>query len=232
MKNTANIPVFRIKAHKARDIMTDDKSRKGPGKTVISYLESWTKEHLYQRRKAFYSKYTDKGLFVEGEAIQYLSEHLNLGMLFKNEKRFENEFMLGIPDIILTHFIIEVKSSWDPFTFPLFSSEPDPQNFWQCQVYMHLTGKPLCKLVHVLVDTPDHLIDRELQYIANDLNQVELEPEQVAEFRASMKYNHLPPELRLKVFNIPYNPDAIKAIQHRVEQCRLIISNYLSSYYV
>ena len=89
-------------------------------KGVKTYLEDWHKEREYKRRKEFSSKYTDKGNAVEDDAIDFIGEALGLGFLMKNEEQFNNDFIQGTPDVIYNAVVIDNKSSWDCFTFPLY----------------------------------------------------------------------------------------------------------------
>src|SRR5690554_1802931 len=96
-------------------------------KTVESFAQDWVKEQLYGMRKTFSSKYTEKGIIMEDEAIEMAIKWLKLPILTqKNEEFFEDEFFTGTPDLILDDEVIDIKCSWDLFSFPLFESElPD-----------------------------------------------------------------------------------------------------------
>lgn len=164
-----------------------------------TYVKEKVKEHLYGVRKEFSSKYTDKGNFVEDENIQYYAENSEFGMLFKNEEHFEDEFFTGTPDVITNNEIIDIKSSWDCFSFPLFDSKIPNMDYWkQLQGYMALTGKRKARLVYVLSDTPEHL-----DY--DGLN---------------ISYENLSPNLRIKEFIFGYDEDFIKDIQKKVVGCQ------------
>ena len=77
--------------------------------TVKSYCEDWLKSQLYNRKLEFTSKYTEKGLIVEDNSIDFISEKLGLGLLFKNEKYYENDYLTGtddieIPDLVISYY--------------------------------------------------------------------------------------------------------------------------------
>jgi len=129
---------FKIRASGSGNLM----GVKGLGKTGESYLQQWTKEQLYGRRKFMTNKYVEKGLIMEDASLDYIAEHLGYGMLVKNEDYFENEYFTGTPDVILNNHLIDVKNSYDCFTFPLFfNGVPNKDYYWQAQVYMALCDK-------------------------------------------------------------------------------------------
>ena len=88
-----------------------------------------------------------KGLIVEDNSIDLIAEVLGYGMLFKNEQYFEDDHLTGTPDIIIPKkdTVIDAKSSWDIFTFPLFdTSVPNMDYWWQGQgIYEFNQAKPL-----------------------------------------------------------------------------------------
>jgi hypothetical protein len=188
--------------------------------TCKNYLETWAKEQLYNRRKDFYSKYCDKGTTCEPASIEFLSEQLGWGFVLKNEQQFENDFMTGEPDVVLPTAIKEIKNSWDCFTFPLFDTEPDKAHVWQVQGYMALTGATEAQICYVLMDMPEHLIQRQVNFEAHKLGLMELDAETEAEIREQYLYSKLAPELRIKAFTIYRSEEAIAAIEQRVKECR------------
>lgn len=218
---------FKIRASAGGMIMTDPrKSQTGLSKTTQGYVEQWVKEQLYDRRKEFYSKYTDRGIVSEDAAINLVSEFLKLGYVAKNYQFFEDDHFTGTPDLILSDCVIDVKCSWDCFTFPLFDQyPPESQYVDQLQIYMELTGKTSAKLIYTLIDMPGHLLEREMRYKASDLGMIELEPEQEQEIISKNTYSHLPYDLRIKIFEITKDTQRIDAMRVRVEECR----NYIDS---
>lgn len=210
---------FKIRASGCGSIM----GVRGLGKTGETYVQKWMKEQIYDRRQTFSSKYTQKGNEVEDNSIDFVAEHLGLGMLIKNEDHFENDFMTGTPDLILNDCVIDVKNSWDCFTFPLFDTEiPNNDYFYQGQVYMALTGKTKYKLIYTLLDTPKHLIEKEAYYFANN-NGVEFDEELFNEFESKMTYSNIPAEYKIKVFDFEYCQKTVDKIKDRVNECRQII---------
>lgn len=190
-------------------------------KTLTSYCDTWIKEQLYSRRKEFRSKYTDKGNIVEDNSLDFIGEQIG-EILVKNEESFEDEYKTGTPDALPVGLVVDAKSSWDCFTFPLFMEEPDPDYYGQGQVYMDLTGVHKYKLCYTLMDTPDHLIEREAAYYLRENGYGFLEDNEdiLQEFKDKMTYGEIPDELRIKVFDFEYDPEYIKELHKRVELCR------------
>lgn len=217
------IKEFKIRASQSGKIM----GVKGLGQTGLTYIETWLKEQLYQRRNEFNSKYTNKGLQVEDNAIDYVLSELNLGFALKNQKYFENEFFCGTPDVILDDCIIDIKSSWDCFTFPLFDKEVSKDYYYQGQVYMDLLGIDNYKVVYVLMDTPEHLIEAEANKycFANGYERGDWAI--VERFTKKMTYGDIPDSLKIKVFEFKKDQEVIDKLKSRVVECREIIKDLL-----
>jgi len=145
---------FKINASSCGKIM----GIKGLGKTGQTLVNEKVVENIFERKKEFSNKFTNKGNIVENGSITFISEALEYKGLQKNEEHFSNDFMKGTPDIILKDKIIDVKNSWDCFTFPFFNKEvPSKDYYWQAQVYMDLLDIDSYELIYILMDTPRHL---------------------------------------------------------------------------
>lgn len=181
-----------------------DKEAGNLSKTTESLVQDWLKESIYGIKKEFSSKYTDKGNLLEYEAIEMAIEWLGLDFLTKkNEEYFEDEFFTGTPDLILEDEIIDIKCSWDAFTFPLFENElPEKNYFYQLQVYLHLTGKKKGRVVYVLVNTPEELMRGQPEY----------------------DYSETAPEFRIKTFDVDYDPEVIEFLQSQIIKIRTYIN--------
>lgn len=193
-------------------------------KTAETYCINWYKEQLYNRKKEFSNKYTEKGLINEDESIDFISEHLQLGLLFKNEKEFKNDYLTGTPDIILKDCVIDVKNSWSWETFPLFDTDiPNRDYYYQLQSYMILTGKSKAKLIYTLTNTPLHLIEKEAYYHAKT-NGYDYE-ETIDKFIKKMTYADIKNDLKIKIFEIEKDKNFEEILYEQVVKCRLYIKN-------
>ena len=110
--------------------------------TAKSYIQELVLEHKFGIKKEFSSRYTDKGLQCEDEAISLVNDVLGLGFIFKNEEHFQNDWITGTPDVNTNEILLDIKCSYEAHTFPFFDDEiPTPAYFFQLQGYMWLTGK-------------------------------------------------------------------------------------------
>lgn len=200
------IKEFKIRCSAISQIMTNPRSKSETlSKMCQSYCEQWLKEQLYGVEKEIKNKYLSKGIEVESLAIDYYAEAKELGFVFQNTEYFEDEFTSGTPDLILPDHIIDMKASWDCFTFPLFDTEADKAYWMQLQGYMNLTGKRKAKLVYTLQNTPEEL-----------------------EWNETADYEGQPQHLRIKEFEFEYDPEFIQSVNERVILCREYIETLKS----
>jgi len=202
---------FKIRASAVGNIMTNSRSKSNPlSKTTETYLQEWMKEQIYGGQKFTGNKYTEKGLQVEDESIDYISEHLGYGFLLKNDMKYENEFMTGTPNVIHDGVVIDMKNSWDHWTFPIFEkSVPTKDYYWQLQAYMALCNLDKAKLIYTLMDTPEDLLN--------------------AWTDVPYSYEELDSKYRIKVFEIERNDEDIQKIYDRVKECRTYLEELKNS---
>lgn len=130
---------------------------------IYNYLES-----KYGRRKEFTSKYTDKGIQCEPAAIKALSLIENKDFV-KNEIRLYNSFITGECDIDNEQGdeIIDIKNSWDLFTFHDSKTANVAKYEAQGQCYMELYGRSNFRLIHMLEDATDNIVLAALEKESN-----------------------------------------------------------------
>jgi hypothetical protein len=203
LKNTKmQLKEFKQRASSAGKLAINPRS-KGEvlSQTAKAHLQEWLTSQIYGVRKEIKSKYLDKGNAVEDAAIEYAAKELGWLFAEKNKEYFEDNYFCGTPDVILDDTIIDIKSSWDCFTFPLFDDEiPNKDYFYQLQVYMHLTGRRKSVLCYVLMNTPEGLSYEEPQ-----------------------DYTSVDSKYRIKTFEVEYNPEIIAELREKVIEAR----NYL-----
>jgi hypothetical protein len=197
---------FKCRASALGQIMTNARSKNETlSQTAKSYLEDWVKEQVYGVKKQIKSKYIQKGLALEDQAIEFYSVAMEKDFMIKNLEHFEDDFFTGTPDCFHDGIVYDFKTSWDCFTFPLFDQTPDTGYFYQLQVYMHLTGLKKAKLVYTLQDTPDFLTFDEL-----------------------VSYSHVEIKHRIKEFEIDYDSQVIEAAKERILECREYLKELMS----
>lgn len=197
---------FKIRASAAGTLMTNPREKNATlAKTVETYLQDWLKEKIYSQRKEIKSKYIDKGLEFEDMAIDKAIEWLDLPFALKNTERFEDDFFTGEPDLIIKDDrVIDIKNSWDCFTFPLFENNmPTKDYFYQVQVYMHLVGLKKASVVYVLLDTPE------------------------TPYSMPISYEHLDKKYRIKRYDFEYDEAVIEELKKRVVMAREYINTII-----
>ena len=71
--------------------------------------------------------------------------------------RKTDEYFTGEPDLIVDGVVMDIKNSWDLWTFPLFEKEIPTKDYYLSitGLYMYLLGLEKAKLIYVLLDTPE-----------------------------------------------------------------------------
>ena len=192
---------FKLRASAGGMLLTDPRSKTELlSQTSKSYVDQWMKEQIYGVKKEISSKYISKGIDQEDEAIDKAIEWLDLPFALKNEAHFENDHFTGTPDLLVEDMVIDIKNSWDCFTFPLFEKEcPNRDYYAQLQIYMHLTGKRKAMLCYVLLDTPETYNS------------------------PAISYDAMAKEYRIKTFTFDYDQELIDKLITRVENARQYI---------
>jgi hypothetical protein len=194
-----------------------------------TYCKDWLKGELFNYKKIITNKYLDKGNIMEDESIDFICEQLKLGFLIKNEEHFDDEYMQGTPDVLSGDTVIDVKNSWDCSTFPYFENTiPTSGYYWQLQGYMALTGKKKAKLIYCLLDTPEHLIEKEARWYSISQGYDDIDSDIWQQFHDNMTYPNVPDKLKIKVFDIDRNDEDIQKIKDRVLMCRDYIKGLLN----
>lgn len=194
--------------------------------TCKTYCKDWVTEQIYGRRKEFSSKQTDKGNKTEFDAVELLECFYNWKFAAKNSSRKANDFMSGECDIVLDDTIVDIKSSFTCFTFPIFETKiPDTDYEWQIQGYMSLWGKPKGMVSYVLMDMPDEMIDRELRYKFKD----GYTKEQYEADYAKYIYSNIDTKYRVKSFEFEYDANKIEQVEARVKLCREYIETLIEN---
>lgn len=159
-----------IRCHALGKIMTEPKDKK----EVLSvgaktYLNQLAKESVYEYRPLIKSKYLDKGIICEDEAIRLYNE-VYFTDLVKNTQRRNNGLITGECDLYIPKKRgIDIKCSWSLDTFPVLTEDCHDKDYeWQCRGYMMLFDVPVWDVAYCLVSTPDELIwegEEDLHYV-------------------------------------------------------------------
>lgn len=184
----------------------------------------------YGRQTDISNKFIEKGLMVEEDSITLYSR-VKKQFFKKNEDHLSNEFVKGTPDLFIgkdishARQIIDVKSSWDIFTFyRAISKKVNPLYYWQLQTYMYLTGATNARLAYCLINTPECFINDEKRRIFYKMNIISEENEVYQDacrhLELAMTYDDIPLSERVIEFEIPRCDADINRIGEKVKKCR------------
>lgn len=189
-----------------------------------TFLGQIFKEELFGKSGQIKSKYLDKGIIAEEEAIAMYGQYIARDVV-KNTKRYNNDYITGEPDIF-SDMLVDIKCSWDHTTFPLTNDAlPNKDYYWQLQGYMALTDQEESKVVYCLVDTPDELIYDEMKRTRSKLGLIDLPEELEQEIWDGLKFEGIDPKYRIKEFMVERNQKDIDAIYNRVTLAREYLNN-------
>jgi len=218
-----------IRASSVGYLMTEPQSKadKEAGllsKTAQKHLLDVYIAEKYGRKKDIQTKQMKKGIEVEQDSIDLLSMYLKMPFK-KNDQRFTNDYITGFPDIIDNDRIIDIKSSYDLWTF--IGNIPDKLDslyHWQMQSYMWLTGAKSAIIAYCLVNTPESIIEQEKYYLLKKMDvATEENPEYIKEamkIEFNMSFDDISIEERVLMFKVGRNEDDILRIQQKVEKAR------------
>jgi hypothetical protein len=231
-----NWDTWKIHPSSAGKILTNMPGKKDT--KTVEELSDTTKTHLiecyvkevYGREKDINNKFIEKGLAVEEDSLTLYSR-IKKQVYFKNDELFSNDWIVGTPDIITSDSVIDIKSSWDIFTF--FASKTkkiDSGYYAQLQCYMELAKRTNAVLAYCLIDTPDGLIEDEKSRLFYKMNLTSRENEtylQACEaLEKQMRYGDIPIHERLFEFQFPFDSELIEAIKFRVGLCREFLNRF------
>jgi hypothetical protein len=221
-----------IRASSVGYLMTEpvskaDKEAGVLSKTAQKHLIEVYIAEKYGRKRDIQTKQMKKGVEAEQDSIDLLSMYLKLPFS-KNEERFKNDFITGLPDIINGDTIIDIKSSYDLWTF--LGNIPDKLDnlyYWQMQSYMWLTGTKNATIAYCLVNTPESIIEQEKFYLLKKMDVISEEsPEFIKEamkIEFNMTFDDISINERILTFNVNRSEDDILRIENKVLKSRTFL---------
>lgn len=231
-----NFSYYKFRCSSLGHIMTGSRDKNDPlGESCKAHLVDVFVSQKYGRQTDIVNRYVEKGLAVEEDSITLYSR-VNKKVFFKNEERLTNSYIQGCPDLFegreikKATKIIDIKSSWDLFTFSRVRTKPINKMYWyQLQGYMALTGAKKATLAYCLVTTPEIMIQDEVRKMMWKMAvTTELDPlfiEAREELEKSMRYEDIPLNERIIEFQFERDDEEIEKIYQKVELCR----GYLNS---
>jgi len=217
------------------DYLTPIKHETKLSDTCKTHLADLYTRVVYDRTEDLKSKYLEKGLLMEEDAITLYSS-LTGEYFEKNKERKFNEFIEGEMDFSDVIVAFDTKVNWSIFQFNRVVCKPiKPLYHWQLDGYMWLYNKKKGRLIYSLLDTPEHLIKREQSKFMyevfgkeKDLSKEEMYSylEACEEIRKNHTYSDIPLEKRVKIFDVEENLERREKIKTRVLQCREYLKNF------
>ena len=231
-----------VRSSSLGDLMSKGRGKEF-GATAMKVIQDAVLLNKYGIKTQIQSKYLDKGIINEPEALKMFARKFNLHYEDSDsKKRLFNDYMTGEPDIYKvytddsgnTHEILgDVKCSFSASTFP-FLHDGDLKSlnksyYFQMMSYMWLTNCHESYLAYCLTDTPDYMMEDEVQrrtykamvYPENSSKDMsEIEDEVRSQVHNEMKVSHMPEKSRIRVFKVEYDQDAVDEIQERIIKAR------------
>lgn len=193
-------------------------------KTAQRYLLDVYIAQKYGRVRDIQTKQMKKGVAVEQDSINMLSKLLSVEFS-KNEERYSNAYITGLPDIVDNGVVIDIKSSYDLWTF--MGNLPDKLDslyYWQLMSYMWLTNAKCGYIAYCLSNTPDNIIEQEKYYLLKNMDVVSEEsPEyvkQALKLEFNMKFDDIDISERVLLYKVDRNEDDIIRIEQKVLKAR------------
>lgn len=231
------------------------KDKKELSKTCRQYLKEWILNQKYGRKKDFTSKYTEKGLLTEQAGFQLIQEVQFKGreiFLNKNKKEFEDDYFTGMPDLILLDWILDNKSSWDLFTFPIDDEEIPVDGYdYQGRIYLRLADKINFLLCYTLNDIPLIILEDEFSRFKYQAGLIDYTDQQYYDFTKHLIFTNkglneaksmlfstadtsdfieIPKEKRYKSFLVERDLEIESKMIERVKECRIWIEENWDKY--
>jgi len=190
-----------------------------------TYIRDVFYGHKFNYQKRFISKQTHKGNKMEDPAISQIVKMLGLPMVFKNEKRYENDYINGTPDVPLVplNFQFDVKNVYYPNGLDL-TQKLDHDYEWQGHGYDSLLGVDFGMVIKILMNPPDDILQKEARTLwveaGNEWGAPISEPF-MAEVRDYLDFEGKQPiEDRVKIFSFKTEEKQKQEIRDAVKLAR------------
>lgn len=190
--------------------------------TTKTWLKEKVKQEAYGYRPELNTKPVLKGIHQEQDSIDLLND-VTFNTFEKNERRENNGWLTGLPDIITTSSIRDIKSSWTLDTFPAFQEDGNEAikkagYDWQLRGYMMLFEKPEA-YIHYCMVTTKLKIEKEdgtEVYLLSDWDDVKLH-----------QVDHIEPSMRITTVEIKRDKELEEEIKAQYE----IANKYYQEYW-
>ena len=227
-KELTNNQLIKLKEYIQKEIDYDPRVLSSGTKSDLLKMYSW---QVYNKASVGVSSYEnmsiEKGTIAESESIQLLSE-LDGVKYKKNEKKYENRFITGIPDIVYNargKRVIDIKSSLDINSFlSKVDSELSAEYMYQMIGYLELVKADYGEVCFCLVNMPPAIIEQEIRklrakYFLYGKSDEETE-NRVFRLQNSMIFDDIPIERRVIRFRVERDSEKMAKVYKRVQVAR------------
>lgn len=129
--------------------------------TASTFLKEWYSDD----KETVFSKYLDKGNYVEKELIDFMAVQLGFGLADKNTEEKEDDYFIGTCDVDFPKLIVDVKAPFTNTTLQSSVSVVEVDYPFQGRGYLRLWDKEEFILFYGLMNTPPECnYDREVTY--------------------------------------------------------------------
>lgn len=211
-----------FRCHNAGALLTEPKLKSEAGQlsqTAKTMIEAMWLKNTFGYHEIVTTDAMTKGLRLEQESMALAQTVLGGAFRSKNRDTFQNDFIIGTPDIILSDYVEDIKTCYNLRTF--FEAEPTKLYITQAQCYMALTGRKYYRLIYCLVPNTDDAIIKECERVAWQYGR-DYENQDYIDHCTQIKLNNdciksIPPLQRVKVFGFSYDETVMETLYKKVE---------------
>ena len=228
---------------------------------AITKLEEIFDAVFWKRKKPLENKFLEKGIISEEDSLQLISDIDSYGgvptFYCKNEEQIENDYAQGLPDNI-QDMVRDVKTNYDYFTFKAAKSKSDTIALYRFQIKCYIwilisIGRNISRtgeLIYCLVNTPAHIIQRELESMWHKMGKPQLKEDEdnnmhfkdvekasqfernhicdIVQFKKEFstfdlenkEWRNIPKHMRLKRFEVTLEDEDIEHMIRRSKMCK------------
>jgi hypothetical protein len=173
-----------------------------------------------------------KGYFFQKEGAEILTKVDKVDYTLCKDF-MEDDYFYGVPDILCKSHdkIIDIKTSWNAANFMLRRKTPlSASHWWQLQGYMHLFGISKGQVAFVLINTPMHLIQQELdslfmRYVRGEINREKYDVD-YEKLESLYNFDKIPISRRTIRYEVEYNKYAMTQAMHKVDLSREFLAEF------
>ena len=224
---------MKIRASALGQIMTNGRGSNTIGATALTALKEMWIFHKYGRTREINTAQIAKGLAVEEKSISLLS--MVDGELYeKNTERKSNDYITGEADIYTGDKVIDVKSSFDIYTFhkgegPISKTGKLTPYGWQLTAYAWLWEVEDLQLSYCLSNTPEDIVEGLIYREALKLEGGDSNP-LYTKIQEEVTRNHTFDDIeiheRVRSFKFKVDPNNFRLIKARVAECQEIVKRW------